>query len=228
MAYTDAISGYFSDFDWGATVSVVTFAVILFIVAIIFAVILFIVLTATKYNKKLVIFQKVGKTIEVVKRDRAMVVKFGEAGDTIFFVKKSKKYLPDPSIQTGRNTYWYYIREDGEWINFGIEDIDEKFKELKIHYLDKEMRYARTQIQRNLKERYDQPNFWTKYGGLIAYIGLVAMTGIMMWLLFDKFLDIASSVNVAIDKAAEVQETTKQIIGGLDGLKATGSIQPAP
>ena len=64
----------------------------------------------------------------------------------------------------GRRIYWYVIREDGEWIKFELEDIDQKMRKAGVHYLDKEMRYARTALEEALKERYDKPNFWKEYG----------------------------------------------------------------
>ena len=68
-----------------------------------------------KYNKKIVIFEKINGRFEPTRKDRAMELKFGRAGDTVFYLAKNRKYLPVPVIQTGRRKYWFAIREDGEW-----------------------------------------------------------------------------------------------------------------
>jgi hypothetical protein len=152
-----------------------------------------------------------------------MVVPLENTGDSIFYLAKAKKYLPTPQIQTGRNTFWYAVRQDGEWINIGIEDIDLRMKEAKVFFLDKEMRYARVALQRNLKERYQKTSFWEKYGGMIAYIVLIVITGVMMWLLFDKYLSIGGTLDSAMKTSKEVLVETKNILSNLDNIQSGGS-----
>jgi len=50
------------------------------------------------------------------------------AGDKLWYVPKAKKYIGVGSLQSAPNEYSYFEREDGEWINFEIPDIDEKIE----------------------------------------------------------------------------------------------------
>jgi len=227
MGITDQVKGYIPEIS---TSQITNVFILVFVIGIIGAILGFISYTVymkKKFNKNIVVFEKVGKTIEPTRKDTACIMPWGEGGDTIFFSRKSQKYLPTPRIQTGRNTYWYFIREDGEWINFGVEDIDEHMRELKAHFLDKEMRYARTAIQKNLRDRFQKISFWEKYGGLIVWTVLILVTGVAMWLIFDKWLEVSNALVDAVKAAKEVVESAKQILGVIDSMKGTGGIRTA-
>ncbi len=178
----------------------------------------FIYLYRRKFNKKIVIFEKINGVFQPTRSDRASEVKLSTSGDTIFYLKKHKKYIPNPSIQTGIRTYWFFIREDDEWINFGLEDLDLLSKKVGARFLDKEMRFARTQIQKGLKERYDKPSFWQQYGLLLFSIAYIVIIGIMTWLLFDKWIELAGTTNAGVETAAKVMEKIDQTMGSLANL----------
>ncbi len=175
-----------------------------------------------KYNKIIKIYEKINGKFEHTKTDRAMEVKFSTGGDTIFYLKKHKKFLPNPSLQTGRRVYLYWVREDGEWINFEFGDFDEQAKKLGAKFLDKEMRYARTQVQKGLKDRYDQPGFWKQYGLLVFSIAFITIIGVMTFLLFDKWIEGLKAVPAILDQLSEVLDRSDSILGKLDNI-CTGS-----
>ena len=85
----------------------------------------FFFIRARKFNKTIVIFEEINGHFQKTRTDRAMEMKFSTAGDTIFYLMKSRKYLPNPSYQTGNRVYWFFIRSDGEWINFSLENLNE-------------------------------------------------------------------------------------------------------
>ena len=216
------IGEYLPNVDPGQIFSVMTWFILFIVFALIFGVCLFFFLRWLKFNKRIIIFENVGGRFQPVRNDKAMVFGLGRTGDVVFYLRKNKKYLPVPTIQSGNNTFWYGIKEDGEWINFGIEDINEKMREAGAFFLDKEMRFARVGLQRNLKERYEKLSFMQKYGGLVAYIGLIAITGIMIWLLFDKFIEVSGQVAEMVAASKEVIIETKSVVAALDNV-CTGS-----
>lgn len=227
MALLDSVKGYLPDINVSSLgLYVLVFLVFIVVCAAIGGLVYFLIMRK-RFNKTIVVFEKVGKTIEVTRREKAMVQNLTRGGDSIFVTNKSKKYLPSPQIQTGRNTYWFYIREDGEWINFGIEDIDVLMRTMKAQYLDKEMRYNRTALQSLMKERYQKVTFWDKFGGLIVWTVYLAITGIMVYLVFDKFIDVSASIAGAMDTAAKVLEESKRILATIEELKSTGGLAPA-
>ena len=199
----------------------------LVIIGSILAVIAYFIVMKIKYKYKVIIFEKINGRYEAARKDSAAETKFGEAGDMVLKLKKNKKILPMPTLQMGRRTYWFAIREDGEWINIGIQDLDEKSKEVGVEFLDKEMRYARTQIQRGLKDRYDQVGFWGKYGQMIMTIAFVTIIGIMTYLLFDKYIELAGKVGSMLEQAIEVGELQRSILSGLDNVCSGSGISKA-
>lgn len=202
----------------GGFINAIAWLIIIALLLLSMGVGVFFWIRSRRFNKKIVIFEKINGVFQPTGNDRATELKYSTGGDTVFYLLKKRKYIPNPSIQTGNRTYWYFVRSDGEWINFGLEDLDEMSKKVGAQFLDKEMRYARTQIQRGLKERYDKPGFWQQYGLLIFSLAYIALIGIMSWLLFDKFLDVASATNNGVEVAGQVMEQVKQVLGSLDNV----------
>lgn len=222
MSYIPKIS-----ISGNTVVNFITFIVLTIVLIVIMGVSIYILIDRLKFNKKAVIFEEIGNDYEDSRKDRIAEIPLGKGGDTIFYLKKHKKYLPRGTIQTGRKTYWYAIRQDGEWINFGIDHIDFIMKKARIRYLDKEMRHSRTALQEIFKERYQKPSFWSVYGGVIAFAILIVVFGVMTWLLFDKFLDFAGIINGAMEKSIEVLEKLDEVITKLDKLYSTSGLREA-
>ena len=126
-----------------------------FLVAVVIACLLaigvFILIINFKFNKKVILFKKVSGKVIPIGKDRAMLERIGLAGDSWLKTKRFKKILPRPKIEMEKNTYWYFERDDGEWINFSLQDMDEVMKTAKAYYVDEDMRLSRLGIQRNLK-----------------------------------------------------------------------------
>jgi hypothetical protein len=209
-------------------VNIVAWAVIAAVILIVVGLATYFFMRNMKYNKKIVIWEKIGNQFQPTRKDRAMEVKLSTAGDTVIFLRRHKKYLPNPKFQTGTRVYYYFIREDDEWINFRPDDLDEVSKKMGAVFLDKEMRFARTQIQKGLKERYDKPGFWKQYGLLVFSITFIVIIGIFTWLLFDKWLDLAGATVNAVNVGKEVLVETRNVLAALDNVCSGGSgMRPA-
>ncbi len=205
----------------------VTWFIIFIVLAVIAAIATYMIVMRLKFNKKIVIFEKINNRFEPAGTDQAMNFKVGLGGDTVFFLRKRKKYISTPRLQTGRRTYWMAIRGDGEWINIGIEDVDEKMKLLKVKYLDESMKHTRVALQRSLRDRYNKVTFLEKYGGMIAYATLIIITGVAIWLVADKMVLIVDKVAHQIQLANELATLQKEILGALDNICSTSGLKPA-
>ncbi len=183
----------------------------------------YIIVKMLKYKYKIIIWEKVGGKFQATKKDRAMDFRLGKGGDTIFFLRRHRKFLPNPELQTGKRTYYYFIREDGEWINFEPGDFDEDARKMGAHMLHREARFARTQVQKGLKERYDEPGFWKQYGLLTISLGFILVIGIMAWLSLDKFIDIISTSGNILEKAEDVMKEAERIMVAMDNICTGGS-----
>ena len=101
--------------------------------------------------------------------------------------------------------------------------MDEELGKVGVEPVDRDMRYMHVAIRRNIKERFETVTFLQKYGGLMAYTALIAVTGVMMWLLFDKFLAISGAVQGAVEAAEKVLEAAQQVLGAVDNVQSGGS-----
>jgi len=205
----------------------ITIGIIVILFLFIAFLIVFFVARMFKFNKKIVIFEKVGNNWQQTGKDRAQELKYGTAGDTVFFLQKKKKYLPRPELQTGKRIYWFAIREDGEWINVSLGDIDLQMKEMKAKFLHPEMRYARTALIRNLKDRYDKPKFMEKYGVMMINLAAIIIILVFFWLIVDKIISVGDKVSSMVETGNKVMDKVNEILPNLDRICSHSGTVPA-
>lgn len=221
----ETISGFTSGFSFGGLSNAINIAVILFVIAVITGVITYWFAIASKYNKKIIIWENIaGQGYVPTRRDKARVIKIGDGGEEVLELKKHKVYRTAYGKKIGKNTYAFAIGSDGYWYNITFGNLDTKLRELGVEPVDRDMRYMHVAIRRNIKDRYEKITFLQKYGGLLAYTALIAVTGVMMWLLFDKFLDIGSTVASAVQTAADVNKESARLLAGIDSLRSGSGI----
>ena len=179
------------------------------LIACLLALCFYLIVMRLKFNKKIILFRKVAGNIIPVANDKGILQRVGIAGDTWLRTRKFKKILPRPKIEMDKNTYWFYEREDGEWINFNLSDIDYDMKKAKSYYVDEDMRLQRLGIQRNLKDRFDKPSFWEKYGAQIMMVIFFLIVTICLIIIFNKMNDLIES----FPKLAKALESLANAIG---------------
>jgi len=174
------------------------------------------------YNKTVKIYRKVGNKTVLVAVDKGYFARVGNAGDYWLITKKLKKTLPRPTIQSGKNEYWFFEREDGEFINFGLGDIDSQMKVAKVYYIDEDMRLARLGIQKNLRDRFQKVSFWQKYGGLIMNLIYLMVSTILLVILFKEIKGVweagHSMASAVRDMAVQVENMGRRVGGGMQTL----------
>lgn len=227
MGIGEDVAGYLPSISGASFVGTILYILIFFVIAAAAAAGIYFYLMSKKFNKTIYIYEKIGGKWELARRDKAMERPVGTGGDIVFYLRNHKKYLPRPVLQTGRRIYWYAIREDGEWINFGLEDIDLTMREAGIKYLDEEMRYARASLQKSFRDRYDKKGFWAQYGGVMSFTALLLIFGVMSFLMFDKFVEVAATINGAIESVPAVLEETRQVLSALDNVCASSGVRAA-
>lgn len=203
---------------------VVVILISIFIICI-FAALIFVIIINNQYNKRIVIFRKINGKITPIDEDKGFFEKIGMAGDYWLKLKKYKKILSRPKKEIAKNTFWYFEREDGEWLNFILEDIDEKLKIAKAEYIDEDMRLQRLGIEKNLRENFKKQSFWEKWGGTILSVGFILIVTICLVVLFQKLNDLTGAMNGAASSITKLAEATKDLIitksGGMLPVNAT-------
>jgi len=163
------------------------------------------------YRKTFKLFEKINGKVYQTGFDKAKFERVGLAGDYWARTKKFKKVLPKPRISSGKDTYWFYIREDGEWINFGIEDIDAKMKEAKTYYLDEDIRLQRLGIQKNLDLRFKKEKFWDKYGNVIMMIIFAVIITICLVVLFQKLILVSEGLKESANAMSKLADALMNV-----------------
>ena len=171
-----------------------------------------------KFNNKILIYEKIAGKVEHTRNDRAMEVKVSKAGDTVFYFRRHKQYVPTPTFQSGRREFWFFKRKDGELINIRPGDYDEEARTLGAKFLDKEVRYQRSQIQKALKERYDKDSFWKLHGATIMTFSFIALIAVMSWFLFDKWIEGLNAVPTILDKLSSLIDRVDVLLGSVDNV----------
>jgi len=175
------------------------------------------IIMVLRFKYKIRVFSKVGNKIQQIIYDKAMFERIGSAGDYWCITKKGKKRLPIPSIQMDKNEFWFFQRADGEWINIGLEDLNEKAEDLKIQSVDQDMRLQRLAINKLLETRYDKQSFWEKYGVMILNTLFVIVVLIAFIVIAQKMVEAHAqmqSTASAISEMAEAVYQLSQRIGG--------------
>ena len=107
---------------FGGTITYVLIAILVFIAI---AILLCIFMTNKKFKYKIVLFENIGgQGYKVVMKDRARLIKIGDGGEEILYLRKTKAYRAAYGRKMGKNTYWFAVGQDGYWYNFLLGDLD--------------------------------------------------------------------------------------------------------
>lgn len=167
----------------------------------------FLIILHLMYNKRIIHFKIVNGRMQKVGEYKGMFQRVGLAGDYWVRTRKLKKILPRPRLEFANNEYWYFEREDGEFINFLIKDMDLVMKEAGVHYIEEDMRLNRIAIQKNLEKRFDKGSFWQKYGHVIMYAFTFIILTVCLIVIFNRISDVSDSLaasHAAIRDAAQI------------------------
>lgn len=201
-------------FGFGSVSSGNVAQVIIIIVAVVVILGLAIWLFLWKHNQKqykytIHVYKRVGNAPVRVGYSKAREIPMGRAGDMLWFVKGYNKFLTPGTIQSAPNEYWYWIREDGEWINFGMTDLDVVSKEAGVKYLHEDMRMQRLATDRLLEQRLMKKNFWEKWGMVIAYVIFFIVLSVAMSIIFYQYGSILDKTDVFISRVASFEQVCK-------------------
>jgi hypothetical protein len=156
-------------------------------------------ITKKAYWINIHVFRLIGNIPTRVAIYSAREVPFGMAGDKLWKVAssgmwklKAIKWLPVGKIQTAPREFWYFIREDQEWINFQMSDLNKISKDMGVRFVQEDMRLQRLATERLLEQRLLNKSFWDKYGTIIMTMILFLVIAVCMVIMFyqwGKLLD---------------------------------------
>jgi len=151
--------------------------------------------------------RKIGNSVWKIATYKAKDFKIGLSGDKLWYVPKAKKYISPATIQTAPNEYTHFEREDGEWINVGYPDVDEKMKQMGVKYVHQDMRSQRISIGNILEARFkDKKSWWEKYGHLVTHVIFYFIVCLALVVIFYQWGDIIEKTNMLFDKIVAYEE----------------------
>lgn len=222
------IEEYLSKINFGGFSSALTYFIFAIIIMVILGVIAFFLIRILRFKYKVIIFENLsGRGYVPVLKDKAELVRIGQGGAEILWLAKKRQFVQAYGTKMGKNTYWFAVGNDGYLRNFILTDLNKDLKDMGVLIIDRDMRYMHVAIQRNVKDRYNELGFFGKYGGVIAYISLIVVTIVMMYLLFDKWLEVSGALTSAIDSAQKVVEASAKLLGAVDQFNSNGGLTPA-
>lgn len=209
------------DFDLGFGISGSTIAIVatIFIIFIIIITGGIVIYTHRLFNRKVIVFENIaGQGFQPSFRDKARLIKLGDGGEEILYLKKKKVYRSAYGRKMGKNTYWFAVGQDGYWYNVILGDVDAKMGMLDIEPIDRDMRYMHTAIRRNIQDRYQKQKFMEKYGVVMMSGIFLIIILIGVWLLLSKIGDINTAAAGTIDASKKVIDKAGEILSSLDNI----------
>lgn len=200
------------------------------------AVISYIIMTRTRWPIIVTVLRDVPPYGHIpIKGDRAREVPFGDAGQTLYFLRKRKKYRVGHGKFIGLNKIAFAIDAAGVWYNCSFGHLDKNKLEVGVMPVDRDMLFANVTVRKGLEKRYDERKFMEKYGTIIAFGMLflcIVAFGVSSWYTLSKVNSIAASNAEASKTNVDVLKLDEQVTANLANIKSGGavitSVTPVP
>jgi len=182
------------------------------------------------FNKRIIIFENIaGQGYQNTGNDKAKVLKIGEGGEELLFLRKRKVYRTAYGRKMGKNTYWFAVGQDGYWYNILLGDLDTKMGMLDIEPIDRDMRYMHVAIRKNIQDRYKAKKM-EKITAIVVG-GIVLVTLILViggYFIMRQMGESAKLTGKNVEALKPLADTLNRIAGNLDTICSGGSgIRPA-
>lgn len=209
-------------FSAGGVGTWITIGCIILIFALVGCIIVWLIYQRRTYNKKIIVFENIaGQGYQNTGKDYARVVKCGDTGEELLYLRKRRVYRTAYGRKMGKNTYWFAIGQDGYWYNVILGDLDAKMGMLDIEPIDRDMRMMYVAIGRNIKDRYKKESFMQKYGTFVLSSIFLLIMIIAIWLLMSKAGDlikegvpVANALKDAAKSMVQASSTWDSVCGG--------------
>ena len=186
---------------------------------------LFLLYSRKSYKNHIHIFKEVNGRAFPAGEDLAREIALPNTSTRAYWLKKHKMFIPRPSIETGLNHHWYFIRKDGEWLNIGLTNLNAELTELGISYDHTDMRMSNASLKKLVEKNYKKLNWIKEYMPYIAMGILILLLGITGWLLINEARDVSSGLASAVKTNAEVMGSVENILKSLDNLCSSSGVR---
>ena len=201
-----------------------TISALIFVIAIIAGIGIWIWNQKKIYSKTVINFENIsGAGYSIANKDVARLVKVGDGGEEILYLKRAKEYRTAYGKKMGKNQYWFAKGQDGYFYNIVLGDLDAKMGMLDIEPIDRDMRYMHVAIRKNIQDRYKKVRFMDKYGSWIMGGLMMIIFFIGMGFMLDQIGNLIGETTSAMSSIADAVESMKSIAAHLDTVCSGGT-----
>ncbi len=179
------------------------------------------------YNKTIVKYREINGVACRVGIEKAKEVVLPNTSVRAFYLKKSKFYLPRPSIESGPEEYLYFIRDDGEWLNIGITNVNAEMRKLKIKFDHTDMRMANAALKRLVDKSYKKSNWIKEWAPYIGFGVIIIMLGIAGYLVMGEAGKVTASAAQNVESLSAIQESLNGILKNINNIASSSGLRPA-
>jgi hypothetical protein len=189
------------------------------IVVVIIAIIglgLFVYINKKKFKFTIPLYALVGNVPTRIAIVKAKPVAFGRAGDFLWYCKGKgiRKWIAPASIQSAPNEFWHYLRDDGEWINFSMEDLNEKSRKMGVKFVAQDMRMQRLANEKLLELKFSKQGFWEKWGVVIGYVIFFLVITVSLVIYFYQLNGAMQQLNEVVSNMNELFNKVNRVTSG--------------
>lgn len=198
---------------------------IIFLVVIISFTVMILLYYYRVYNKRVIVFENVsGQGYQPTGRDRARIIKFGDGGEELLWLRKKKVYRTAYGKKMGKNTYWFAVAPDGYWVNILLGDLDAKMGMLDIEPTSRNMRFMNVANRKNIEERYRSRDLMSKYGVFIISAIFFIIIACIVAYIFSKISKTTESLKQSMTVMQQVASSNEKVLATLDKICGGGLV----
>ena len=211
-------------FSGGSFAGMITILLAIFVFFLAAAIGIWVWYQSKLFNKTINDFENIGGAgFQFVGRDKARLIKVGDGGEEILYLKKRKEYRTAYGRKMGNNVYWFAKGQDGYFYNVVLGDLDAKQAMLDIEPIDRDMRYMHVAIRKNIDKRYNKQTFMDKYGSWIMGGITFIIFFIGMGFLLNQIGNLMQEATAVASATQQAADALKSAVGQLDTICSGGS-----
>lgn len=179
------------------------------------------------FNKTIVKFREINGVTRRVGIEKAREVVLPNTSVRAFFLKNSKFFIPRPSKETSENEFWFFIREDGEWVNVGLGNLNKMLKELGIKYDHTDTRMANAALKKLVDASYKKTNWMKEWAPYIGYAVIIIMLGIAGYLVMGESAKVIGASAGNVEALKDITVTLNDILININNIASSSGVRAA-
>ena len=225
IALPDGLTGF-----GGGLGSIVFYVLLLVLMVVLFGVVIYFIYQKKVYRFRVEVYENMsgGGYIRTF-LDRARLVKAGDGGQEILYLKKKKAYRSAYGRKMAKNTFWFAVGPDGYWYNFTLGDLDTKTGVLDVEPVDADVRMLYEGIRKNMEREFSPVNNFSKYAPYVFSFLLLLLIIVGGIYIIKETGDVLKASEGAVKASQNVMDSADRVLGKIDNLQAanTGGLIPA-